>query len=101
MAVERFWRAIDWHRPWLAPYRVDGEAACAALEQGAGVASALNARAAAAPRLAAGPLRFVDAAALPRGEAYEAFIHRQACVPTRDNLHDLFNGLVWLRFPAL
>jgi hypothetical protein len=22
-------------------------------------------------------------------------------VPTRDNRHDLFNGLVWLRFPAL
>ncbi len=33
------------------------------------------------------------------GEAYEAFIHRTACVPTRDNLHDLFNGLAWLHFP--
>ena len=33
------------------------------------------------------------------GEGYEAFIHRSGQVPTRDNLHDLFNGLVWLRFP--
>ncbi|MEN9538784.1 MAG: hypothetical protein RLZZ126_1019 [Pseudomonadota bacterium] len=33
------------------------------------------------------------------GEAYEAFIHRTGQVPVRDNLHDLFNGLVWLKFP--
>lgn len=53
------------------------------------------------PMLAAGPLRFVPQAALPAGVAYEAFIHAQAAVPTRDNLHDLFNGLVWLARPAL
>ena len=39
-------------------------------------------------------------ASCPGGEAYEAFIFRTGCVPTRDNLHDLFNGLVWLRFRA-
>jgi hypothetical protein len=94
-----FWRAVDWDRPWLAPYRADGRAACVALEAGADVASALNERVAA--ELAAGPLRFVGMQALPAGEAYEAFIHRTARVPTRDNLHDLFNGLVWLRFPRL
>ncbi len=49
--------------------------------------------------LSAGPLRFVPAAEAPAGEAYEAFIARTASVPTRDNLHDLFNGLVWLAFP--
>ncbi len=42
---------------------------------------------------------FVPQSALPEGEAYEAFIHRTGQVPTRDNLHDLFNALVWLRFP--
>jgi hypothetical protein len=41
---------------------------------------------------------FVAQSALPAGEAYEAFIARTHCVPTRDNLHDLFNGLVWLEF---
>lgn len=51
--------------------------------------------------LSAGRLRFVDQRELPEGEAYEAFIARTACVPTRDNLHDLFNGLVWLAFPQL
>ena len=39
-------------------------------------------------------------AALPAGEAYEAFIFRTRQVPTRDGLHDFFNGLCWLQFPA-
>ena len=43
--------------------------------------------------------RFVSAQALQDGEAYEAFIRRTGQVPTRDNLHDLFNGLVWQQFP--
>lgn len=44
-------------------------------------------------------LRFVPQHALPEGRAYEAHIFASGEVPTRDNLHDLFNGLVWLRFP--
>ncbi len=100
-----FWRSVDWQRPWLAPYRERGRRACAELEQGASVTEALNVLkqrcAGRWPSLSAGPLRFVAQAAQPRGEAYEAFIARSACVPTRDNLHDLFNGLVWLSFPLL
>ncbi|RQP21387.1 DUF3025 domain-containing protein [Piscinibacter terrae] len=95
-----FWREIDWGRPWLAPYRGHGEAVCAALERGCSVAEALNGCAPVAV-LWAGRLRFVAQHELPEGEAYEAFIHRTACVPTRDNLHDLFNGLVWLSFPRI
>lgn len=45
--------------------------------------------------------RFVDQHDLPRGEAYEAFIARTGSVPTRANVHDFFNGLAWLRHPAL
>ncbi len=45
------------------------------------------------------PIQFVPQSYLPSGEAYEAFIHRTNTVPTRDNLHDFFNGLVWLQFP--
>ena len=33
------------------------------------------------------------------GTAYEAHIFATDTVPTRDNLHDFFNGLVWLHFP--
>jgi hypothetical protein len=94
-----YWRAVDWARPWLAPYRAEGEAACAALEAGDSVAGALNRHP--TTTLAAGRLRFAAAGELPAGQAYEAYIHATARVPTRDNLHDLFNGLVWLRFPRL
>jgi hypothetical protein len=87
------WRAIDWRAPWLAPYADVAAPVLQRLAQGDSVAAALS--------RADGPVRFVPQAELPAGEAYENFIRRTGCVPTRDNLHDLFNGLVWLRFPAL
>lgn len=99
------WQAVDWERPWLAPYRANGPCVAQHVLQGGTVAQALNQQRDRAlphpPRLAAGALNFVPQQALPDGEAYEAFIARTACVPTRDKLHDAFNGLVWLRFPAL
>jgi Protein of unknown function (DUF3025) len=68
--------ALDGHQPWLAPL-VD---------------------AAAQPL----PVRFVPATELPEGEAYEAFIARTGCVPTREhNLHDHFNRLIWHRHPRI
>lgn len=45
-------------------------------------------------------LHFVPQGALPAGEAYESFIARTGGVPTRDNLHDRLNALVWLHLPA-
>ncbi len=73
------------------------------MQRGASVAQALNDELLGdAPiRLAAGPLRFVDASALPADRAYESHIALTATVLSRGNRHDLFNGLVWLRFPAL
>ena len=90
--------AFDGFAPWLAPYAPNVQRLCAAIAEGGGVAQALST---ARPRvdLPAGPLQFVAADSAPVGEAYEAFIHRTARVPTRDNLHDFFNGLAWLRFP--
>jgi hypothetical protein len=44
-------------------------------------------------------VRFVPQSALPEGQAYEDFIFKTAQVPTRDGLHDFFNGLCWHRFP--
>jgi hypothetical protein len=100
--------ALDAAQPWLAPY-ADRLGACRqAVGQGADAAAALSASARSAPASSAPPgaddpaaraPRFVAAGQLPAGEAYEAFIARTATVPTRDNLHDFFNGLVWLRFP--
>ena len=97
------WSDIDWAQPWLAPYRALGERATVLIEQGHPTHEALNAvrGSASSPALAAGPLCFVAPEALPAGVAYEAFIARTAGVPTRHNLHDFFNGLVWLTWPAL
>ena len=69
---------LDWQQPWFAPLRA--------------VAASPP------PDL---PVRFVPATDLPAGEAYETFIARTRSVPTRDNLHDTFNRLVWCRHPAL
>ena len=86
---------IDWAQPWFAPYRAIGQpAAQAALHTS--VAAALQQEAAPDSRPA-----FVPQSALPAGQAYEAHIFQAGTVPTRDNLHDFFNGLVWLRFPRL
>jgi len=44
-------------------------------------------------------VRFVDQSELPATEPYESFVARTGCVPTRENLHDFFNGLMWLTYP--
>lgn len=96
--------AIDWSRPWYAS--VADAAARAGLQGGGAVDTRLAALNGAATALAlvnhAGlPLRFVPQADLPDGVAYEEFIGATGGVPTRDNLHDFFNALVWLSFPGI
>ena len=90
---------IDWNAPWLASVRHLGQQAHARVQEGASVADALQATAK-AHRLLPGWC-FVDQQQLAPGMAYEAFIHAQRCIPTRDNLHDFFNGLIWLHWPQL
>ena len=95
---------MDLGSPWLAHLQPALARAWGAWQGGSTVAEALNAQrpeAGAAIHLDAGALCFVPQTQLPEGEAYEAFIHRAAAVPTRDNAHDFFNGLVWLALPAL
>ena len=97
--------AVELARPWLAPLRpaLDRALRCWqwADPQASPVALSLNQAIAGGPSASAWVPRFVPQTALPAGEAYEAFIHRTGQVPTRDNLHDFFNGLVWLQQPAL
>ena len=45
------------------------------------------------------PLRFVDQSVLDPKRPYEFFIAQTGCVPTRDNLHDRYNALMWLTAP--
>ncbi len=96
------WRAqlaaLDATRPWYAPYADLLPVCGVSVAQGCDVAGALSQLR--SPRAGvAGPLRFVPAASAPPAEPYEAFIARTASIPTRDNPHDFFNGLAWLRFP--
>lgn len=98
------WSGIDWSRPWYAsvlqaasrlglPH--DGEE-CSIIPFLNARANALGLR-----NRAGAPLRFVPQSALPEGSAYEAFIGATGGVPTRENLHDFFNALVWLSFPRI
>lgn len=45
------------------------------------------------------PLTFVAQDDLPENIAYESFIANTGKIPTRDNFHDLLNGIIWLNFP--
>lgn len=85
------WSSLDWLAPWLQPYRALGLQVSALERQGLAMPDLLN-------RLGDCGRRFVPQSALPPGEAYERFIARTGCIPTRENMHDGLNGLVWQRF---
>ncbi len=84
--------AIDWSAPWLAPFQPLGQELVQAVRRGASVCEALN-------QVPSMPVRFVAQGELPHGMAYEDYIFRSRQCPTRDGLHDFFNGLCWWRFP--
>jgi hypothetical protein len=91
---------IDWGRPWYDAVRPvfdslepEGDGFIAAFNGSAARLGLLNHRGQA--------IRFVPQSELPAGAAYEEFIGATGRVPTRDNLHDFFNGLVWQTFPLI
>ena len=87
--------AIDWSAPWLEPWRSPGQQGADLVRHGLSCAQALNHLAEVAKVNA---VVFVEQTALPRGMAYEQFIFTTGQVPTRNGLHDFFNGLCWLQF---
>ncbi|WP_370650624.1 DUF3025 domain-containing protein [Caballeronia sp. SL2Y3] len=95
---------IDWTRPWLAPLASRGKRwQAAALDGSARYLEALNDDAAQAALVTGRgrPLAFVAQESLPEGASYEAHIATTGCVPTRHNLHDFFNGLMWFAYPRI
>ena len=83
---------VDWAAPWLAPFCEAGHVLEQRILTGASVCLALNGA-------GASGVTFVPQRDLPNGMAYEPFIFDTGQVPTRENLHDFFNGLVWLHLP--
>ena len=85
--------ALDWHQPWYAPWRAVAEPVAARIMAGLPAHEALNAQG------GAQAVRFVSQEVLPEGQAYERFIFERRECPTREGLHDFFNGLCWMVFP--
>jgi hypothetical protein len=90
--VEGGLTALDWAQPWYGPWRAPGEATWGAVSSGKPVHEALNA-------VGAAPVRFTPAASMPPDRAYEEHVRTTGECPTRDNLHDFFNGLCWIALP--
>ena len=86
---------INWQTPWLAPYVEPGQKLAQQVAAGQSSAEALNSALALYPA----PVRFVPQANLPAGMAYESYIFDSGLCPTREGLHDFFNGIAWLTFP--
>lgn len=97
--MSTFFSEIDWTRPWYASVRTAARTVIAskdwrlALNEAAAQRDLRNHRAL--------PLHFIQQEELPEGVAYEAHIGATGGVPTRENLHDFFNALVWLSFPKI
>lgn len=95
----------DWRHPGLQAYAAWGEAVQDHLALGLSMAQAMNRLTASLSHESAlahpGLPRFIPGDALPPDLPYEVFIHQQRAVPTRDNWHDGFNALCWLRLPVL
>ncbi|RDU94780.1 DUF3025 domain-containing protein [Trinickia dinghuensis] len=95
---------IDWDAPWLAPYAERGmQWQRSAQADPSGFVSMLAHQAREAGQVTGNgrPLSFIEQDDLPAGAAYEAHIAETGAVPTRRNLHDFFNALVWFTHPRV
>lgn len=92
-SLKPLFATLDWNAAWFAPLAARGQAvARATMAGGLALPQALDAQ-------PDSPVRFLPQAALPAGTPYEQFVFQTGSVPTRENPHDFFNGLCWLRFP--
>jgi Protein of unknown function (DUF3025) len=84
--------AVNWRASWLQHLLAEGESVSKMNQTGMELFEALN-------NSFESHTRFVRQSDLPEGYPYEQFIFETNTVPTRDNLHDFFNGLCWITFP--
>lgn len=88
---------IDWRAPWFEAVAQRGQDALAHGDWREALSAHANAAGLVSGQGRA--LRFVAQEDLPAATAYEAFIAATGGVPTRRNLHDFFNALIWLTYP--
>ena len=87
---------LDWQLPWFKPWANHGEKVQRHWQQHSDeLHLALNKTNAHVQTA----FSFVPQDNLPNDTAYESFIFQHKQIPTRNNAHDFFNGLCWLRFP--
>ena len=94
-----FLEQIDWRQPWLASVLPAASLVLRAAHWRDGLNALACDRGLKNHRSI--PLKFVPQSDLPADVAYETFISVSGSVPTRDNLHDFFNALVWLSYPRI
>ena len=96
---EQFFSKINWEQPWLFPIR---DIAHSVLQQ-QNWKHEINRlmQEQNLCNLADYALRCIPQHELPEGVQYESHIYATGGIPTRDNLHDFFNALMWLRFPQI
>lgn len=94
-----FLAQIDWRQPWLTPVLPAAERVLQESDWRGGLNAV--ARDLGLQNHRALPISFVPQSDLPARIAYETFISESGGVPTRDNLHDFFNALVWLTYPKI
>jgi hypothetical protein len=95
---------IDWSAPWFAPFAERGARwQRVVLERPVDYLPELQRDALEGGHTTGcgAPLTFIAQADLPAGTAYEAHIGATGGVPTRENLHDFFNALVWFSYPRV
>lgn len=95
---------IDWSVPWFAQFAARGlRWQEAALAGAPALLAEMNADATRSGQTTGRgkQLAFIAQDDLPAGSAYEAHIASTGGVPTRHNLHDFFNALVWFQFPRI
>jgi hypothetical protein len=94
-----FFSEIDWTRPWYASLDL------ASLQPGFHEAWRTHFNGLLVERQLKNhrdlALSLIAQEDLPEGRAYEEHISQTGCIPTRENLHDFFNAMVWLSFPKI
>jgi hypothetical protein len=90
---------IDWQRPWLTHHRELGGMIAnssdwmSAANQVASQRGLCNTN--------AKSICFVPQEGISDLSGYESHIYSTGEIPTRNNLHDFFNALMWLQFPKI